>query len=402
MTGDTGPHTIDQRERILAAGLDPAAVDDLVERAGREVAEGLLPSCQLALARDGEVVVEVSLGDAAPGDRFVIFSCTKAVTAAGVWRLLGDGRLRRDQRVVELVPELGAARRPDVGGDDWMAAVTVEHLLTHTSGFPHAPLGPPDWGTREGRLTRMARWRCVTEPGTHFEYHPTAAHWVLAEVVERVTGTDHREWVRDQVLAPLGLEHLQLGDPGGGPVPARPVVIVGDHPTPDELEAALGMRLDLAELVGEVTDEAKVMFNRPDVLAVGVPGGGAVSTAGDLALLYQAFLHDPAGLWDPEVLALGTGTVLCDLPDPLRGTPSHRTLGLILAGDDGHSALRGFGHTVSGRAFGHDGAGGQIAFADPATGLSFAYLTDGHDRHLLREWRRTAGLASRAARCDAA
>ena len=68
------------------------------------------------------------------------------------------------------------------------------------------------------------------------------------------------------------------------------------------------------------------------------------------------------------------------------------------AGDDGRAAFRGFGHTTSPRAFGHGGAGGQIAWADPSTGISFAWLTDGLDAHLLRQWRRTAGIASRAGR----
>ena len=81
------------------------------------------------------------------------------------------------------------------------------------------------------------------------------------------------------------------------------------------------------------------------------------------------------------------------------GVPANRTLGLVVAGDDGQSALRGMGHTVSPSAFGHNGAGGQIAWADPATGLSFVYLTNGLDRNVLREWRRTSGIASRAAVC---
>jgi CubicO group peptidase (beta-lactamase class C family) len=57
------------------------------------------------------------------------------------------------------------------------------------------------------------------------------------------------------------------------------------------------------------------------------------------------------------------------------------------------------GKTVSPRAFGHNGAGGQIAWADPETGLSFCYLTNGLDQHELRQWRRTTGIASRAANC---
>jgi CubicO group peptidase (beta-lactamase class C family) len=52
---------------------------------------------------------------------------------------------------------------------------------------------------------------------------------------------------------------------------------------------------------------------------------------------------------------------------------------------------------VSPRAFGHAGAGGQIAWADPETGISFAYLTNGLDRHVLREGRRGVALSSRAA-----
>ena len=84
-----------------------------------------------------------------------------------------------------------------------------------------------------------------------------------------------------------------------------------------------------------------------------------------------------------------------DLPEPLFGVPSHRTLGLTMAGEGSTAALRGYGHTVSPRSFGHAGAGGQIAFADPDSGISFCYLTNGLDANVLREHRRTAGLASR-------
>jgi CubicO group peptidase (beta-lactamase class C family) len=73
----------------------------------------------------------------------------------------------------------------------------------------------------------------------------------------------------------------------------------------------------------------------------------------------------------------------------------------VIAGDDGKSNLRGMGRTVSPGAFGHNGAGGQIAFADPATGLSFAYLTNGLDQNVVREARRNTAIASRAADCAA-
>jgi CubicO group peptidase (beta-lactamase class C family) len=172
---------------------------------------------------------------------------------------------------------------------------------------------------------------------------------------------------------------------------------VGVAPTSEDLEALTGIAgLDLAAFQGEVTDEALVRFNRPELRAVGVPGGGVVTTAGDLALWYQALLHDPKGLWDADVLADATGNVRCTFPDPFTGAPANRTIGVVVAGDDDQVALRGLGRTVSPRAFGHNGAGGQIAWADPGSGLSFAYLTSGLDRHPLASGRRGAALANRA------
>ena len=141
------------------------------------------------------------------------------------------------------------------------------------------------------------------------------------------------------------------------------------------------------------------MFNQPEVREVGVPGAGGIGTAADLARYYQALLHDPLELWDPDVLADATGRIRCTLPDPMLGIPANRSLGLCIAGEDGNGALRSTGPTVSPRAFGHNGAAGQIAWADPDTGLSFALVTSGIDPHQLREARRILSLSARAGRC---
>ena len=367
--------------------IDPAAVDALLERARREVEQGLLPSCQLALGLDGKVVIHEAIGDATVDSRYTIFSATKPFVAAVIWQLLGDGLLTTDVRIAELIPEFGS------NGKD---VITLEQVLLHTSGFPYAPLGPPAWDTHEGRRATFAKWRTNWEPGTGFEYHPTSAHWVLAEVIHAVTGVDHTDAVRTRVAEPLGLTGFALGPAVDDQEDITDLVLSGEPATPDELEAAIGIR----EIpVGEVTDEALVGFNVPTVRAVGVPGGGGVATAADLAAFYQALLHDPLGLWDPAVREDVTGVVRNTFPDPMMGVPANRSRGLVLAGDDGRSHLRGMGRTVSPAAFGHNGAAGQIAWADPATGLSFAYLTNGRDLHFLREHRRTTALASLAALC---
>ncbi|HMQ25718.1 MAG TPA: serine hydrolase domain-containing protein [Acidimicrobiales bacterium] len=369
----------------------PDPVSALLDRARREVDEGILPACQLAVAQHGEIVVEAAFGDATTDDRFLIFSATKPVVAAAVWQLLAEGKLDVTQKVADLIPEF-ATNGKDV--------VTVEQVLLHTSGFPYAPLGPPRWAEREHRLERMAGWRLTWEPGSRFEYHATSAHWVLAEIIERLDGDDYRAAIQRRVVEPLGLERFRLGIPPGEQGDVKRVVRTGEPPTAEEIEAATGMKGVTPEvLAGGLTDDLFVMLSEPDNVAVGVPGAGGVSTAADVARFYQGLLANPGGLWDPAILADATGNIRNSFPDPMLGHAANRTLGLVMAGEDGKASMRGMGRTVSPGTFGHNGAGGQIAWADPATGLSFCYLTNGIDAHLIRQWRRGPGLSNRAAAC---
>jgi CubicO group peptidase (beta-lactamase class C family) len=314
-----------------------------------------------------------------------MYSATKAVVASAVWQLLAEGAISLDDRVADHIPEFGS------NGKEF---ITVEQVLLHTSGFPRAPLGPPQWETREGRLAAFSKWRLNWEPGTQYEYHATTAHWVLAELLARIDGCEHTESLRRRVLDPLGMKRLAIGVPESEQGDIAKVVHTGEPATPEELQAVFGVSsID----VGEVTDEALESFNEAEVISVGVPGGGGVSTASELALFYQALLHNPFGLWDPKWLSIATTDVRNNFPDPLLGVPANRSIGLVLYGSDGKGAMRGFGHGHSAATFGHNGAGGQLAWADPVTGISFAYLTNGLDRHVIRQARRGVGINSRAA-----
>ena len=367
--------------------VDPDRLAALLDRAERMVTEGTLPACQLAVAQDGELVVERTWG-APEGSRFHGYSAGKVPVASAVWLLLGEGVLSTDDRVADLLPGFG-----ENGKDE----ITLEQVLLHTSGFPRAPFDPLTWDDRDARLARMSSWRLNWVPGTRFEYHPSSAHWVLAAILDELTGQDWRVFLRERVLEPLGLEHLRFGVAPEDQGDVVDVVHVGESPTSEDLEALTDIAgLDLAAFQGEVTDEALESFNRPEVRAVGVPGGGVVTTAGDFARFYQGLLHDPKGLWDPDTLADATGNIRCTFPDNLTSAPANRTVGVIVAGDDDKVALRGMGRTVSPRAFGHNGAGGQVAWADPDSGVSFAFLTSGLDRHPLAHGRRGAALSNRA------
>ncbi|MEZ5383252.1 MAG: serine hydrolase domain-containing protein [Microthrixaceae bacterium] len=372
-----------------AVGVDQGRADELIGRAHREIEAGLLPSCQLALARNGRLVVSRTLG-AAPESRYVMFSCTKILMAGALWLALGQGLVSRHSRAGDIVPEFATNGKE---------VVTVEQLLTHTAGFPSAPFAVADWEDRSRRLSRFSTWRLNWKPGSRFEYHPAAAHWVLAEILERVTGSDYRRFIHERLVEPLGLTRLRLGVPEEAQADVVDLVPVGVPPTPEQTEAVTGIAgLDLGELAG-IDEDHLLEFNGVDERRIAAPGGGAIGTAAELAMFLQAVMDNPGRAWDGEVLRAGTEEIACALPDPMVGVPANRTLGLLVAGDDGFSSMRGFGRTVSARAFGHMGAGGQVAWADPASGLSFVYLTNGLDRDPIRMGRRGSSLGNRAGVC---
>jgi len=177
-----------------------------------------------------------------------------------------------------------------------------------------------------------------------FEYHPTAAHWVVAEMIEAVEGDDYRRVVERRIIEPLGLRSFGLGVPESDQEDIAELSVVGDPVSYDELSALIG-DFD-PSLLEEVTSEVLMAFNHAPIRAVGVPGGGGIATAADLALYYQALLHNPGGMWDPAILADGTGHIRCTLPNAMTGVASNRSLGLVIAGDDGLGAFRGMGPTV--------------------------------------------------------
>lgn len=369
--------------------LDPAAIERLCDRVRADVDNGLLPAAQVAIGLDGTVAYTASFGSADAETRFVVFSATKALVASVVWALIGDGLIDVSRPVVDYIPEFGTNGK---------AAVTVEQVMMHTSGFPLAPMRLTLGATSEGRCTAFARWRLVTEPGAHYEYHALAAHWVLAELIERVSGRDYRQVVHDRVTSRLGLPVL-LGDTGHR---AARLQLVGEPATEAEMLAVYGRpSID----VGEVTDDALLGFDDPDTQRLGVPGGGGVMRAADLAVFYQALLHDGANgaqpVWRADVLDDALSHVRHRLPDPQTGAPANRTLGLTMAGDDALRPVRWMGTLPSPRTVGHPGAKGQLAWVDPDSGLSFAMLTNGLDRNQARIVRRSTELSDLAAQCIA-
>jgi len=385
-------------------GLDPDKVQALFDRAEREIKQGLLPACQIAIARKGKIGATRTYGHASQGGNekaasdetlFIIMSCTKAITSAAAWLLIQEGKLHPDDRVAKFVPEFG---------ENGKEAVTINHLLTHTSAIPNAPGWQKEFGNKKRRLERLAQWRLDHAAGAQFRYHVAANFWPIAEIIERLSGLDYREFVRTRIAEPLGLPDLRVGIPASLNGRVADVVWVGEPAKAEEYEK-LGVTPPRVSM-GAINEAAIVEFNELETRQAGSPAGGGITTAADLALFYQALLnegraYDGEPIWQPGMLREAFNIRTATMKDPDRGMLANRALGIVIAGDDGKANLRGFGRTNSPQAFGHPGFGGQCAWADPASGISFAYLTNGFDRNDLREGRRSVALCSLAGSCAA-
>ena len=136
-----------------------------------------------------------------------------------------------------------------------------------------------------------------------------------------------------------------------------------------------------------------------------MPGGGGMMTAADLALFYQGLIAQSRNRWRTDLesgsIEGRTARALGDYRDPIFGVTVNRGLGVVVAGGDGRGELSRLRQDQLGAAFGHGGAGGQIGWADPATGISIGYCTNGFDRNDLRQGRRGVAISSLAAVCAA-
>jgi CubicO group peptidase (beta-lactamase class C family) len=185
-----------------------SAADEL---AAKTFARWKVPGLAYGVVRDGQLIHSRGLGtvrvgeDRAPdaGSVFRIASMTKSFTAATILLLRDEGRLRLDDPVGQVVPELVDLRGPTADSP----VITIRHLLTMTAGFPtDDPWGDRQQGLDLDRFAELLRdgISFAWAPGVRFEYS-NLGYGILGRVITNVAGREYREVVRDRFLEPLGM-----------------------------------------------------------------------------------------------------------------------------------------------------------------------------------------------------
>ncbi|HUX71415.1 MAG TPA: serine hydrolase domain-containing protein [Cellulomonadaceae bacterium] len=339
-------------------GMDPVPLErawDLVVRRGAPA--------QLCVIRDGQVVLDRSYR-CEPDALFWIFSAGKPYTAMLVHLLAERGELSLDDPIARWWPEFAQHGK---GG------ITVRHVLQHRAGLPTAgsflgdALAIADWDRSVHRIERAhPRWRAGEVPA----YEILTFGFILGELVRRVTGVPVAELLRTEILEPLGVHDTYLGLPDSA----------WSRHVPLRIRGPLGLPV-------------QVVLNQQRTRRAVIPSAGISTTARDLGAFYDMLLNDgrvrlavpdgePSGtvILHAETVAAARVATSHDEVDRFAGFAMRWSQGFQLGGDGSPADLRGsLGRLNRPRAFGHNGSSCCIGWADPDSGIAFAYLTNRFD-----------------------
>jgi CubicO group peptidase (beta-lactamase class C family) len=344
---------------LAGAGFRAEQIERMSKLIDGHIAEGRYPGAQVALARHGKLAFTRNYGMAriTPGmparDDTVwrLYSNTKVITAAAIWALVEEGALSFNDRVAEHVPEFARFGKGDI---------TILQVLTHQAGFPNAAVMPPEsWEDHQLLRRLVCDYTLEWTPGTRLHYHSYSAHWVLAVIIETIAKQDFRRFIRERVIAPLGLDNEMF---------------VGM----DEADQCRCAEIYEPSKDGK-TQESIAAENTVAYRRAGVPSGGGFATARAMAAFYQVLLAGGSlhgrHLVSPRMVQYVRRNFTGERPDAgMGGIPMHRGLGPHSRGTS--EVIRGLGSLAHPDTFGHGGVGSSYCWADPDSGVSFAYITN--------------------------
>ena len=306
------------------------------------------------------------------------WSATKGPAAACVLHALQEADIALDAPVTQLWPEFGAAGK---------SAVTFSDLLAHRAGLAALDRQGLDIFDLEGVAAALAaqepNWPLRTAHG----YAPRTFGYLLDAIVRRASGTPLGACWRKTFADPLALSFwIGLPEELHSHVARMHAARVEDLKQPGPFEAALADKSSLTarSFAQPAGIQSAAATNRPEVWRASLPSFGGIGNARSLARFYDRLAAGEffRGPWRESLTRR-----VSDGPDLVLRQPTAFSAGFMMDPlDESGGKLRAtLGPSVD--AFGHPGAGGSLAFADPENRIGFAYVMNRMENGVLRETR---------------
>ena len=224
----------------------------------------------------------------------------------------------------------------------------------------------------------LAEEEPLLQPGDIHQYHALTFGWLAGEIVRRISGMGVDEFFAEWISRPLGVE-AWIGVPESELSRVAQLYVASQPPEPlplpphvnPELASINERAMTLGSAISPDLATENVGFNSDELRRAVIPGAGGIATAQALATIWSATVSDA------EQIRLLNDDVIADMSReqsagqpavPLPGPWPRWGTGFMLS-----SEVRPF---LTDASFGHDGLGGQVAFADPEHKVGFAYLTN--------------------------
>ncbi len=176
------------------------------------------PGCEVLVAKQGKIIYKKAFGSAnlelnVPLNADMVFnlaSITKQFTAVAILQLVEQGKISLQDSLQKFIPDF-----PSKG-----YTITIENLLTHTSGIKdylqidHPNLYMERWDFKPKQLIdSFKNYSLDFEPGTKFSYS-NSGYYLLGYIIEKISGKRYQDYIQDNLLKPLGLEHTYFDSTG--------------------------------------------------------------------------------------------------------------------------------------------------------------------------------------------
>jgi CubicO group peptidase (beta-lactamase class C family) len=327
----------------------------------------------VSVVQDGKTVVDLWGGWKDAGrqrewqhDTIVcMMSVAKGITGLAFSLLVDRGLVDVNEPVAKYWPEFAANGKEKL---------PVRFVLDHRAGLPIVadPLWPGAIYDHQAICKALAAQAPLWEPGTVAAYHVHTQGYLLAEIIQRVTGKTVGRFLRDEIAEPLGADYMIGGLSSHDQ--ARCAEVMPNMQA--RLFAAREAESDTLRSKAFVQNPAEpwpVTLNSQNWRESEIASGNGHGNARGVARIYGAFARggelDGVRLTRPASIAAMT-TEQHNITELMQERPYHQALGILL--NTPTAVYMG----PNPRAFGHHGIGGSIGFADPDAHIGFSYAVN--------------------------